>query len=94
MALGADPRGLLRFVLRQGLQLTGIGGAVGFAAALAVTPLLRSLLYGVSPSDPLTYALVAVGAAILGVVASYRPARRAAATDPMTSLQADRRRRA
>ncbi len=89
MALGADGRGLLRLVLRQGLRLTGIGGAVGFVAAFAVTPFLRSLLYGVSPSDPLTYAVVAFSASMVGVVASYRPARRAAATDPMTSLQAD-----
>lgn len=89
MALGAEPRGLLRLVLGQGLKLTAVGGAIGFVAALAVTPLLRSLLYGVSPSDPVTYALVAVGASVVGVVASYRPARRAAETDPMTSLMAD-----
>jgi putative ABC transport system permease protein len=89
MALGAEPGRLLRLVLGQGLRLTAFGGAVGFAAALAAAPLLRSLLYGVSPSDPLTYALVAVGASVIGIVASYRPARRAAATDPMISLQAD-----
>ncbi|MGH7690509.1 MAG: FtsX-like permease family protein, partial [Gemmatimonadaceae bacterium] len=89
MALGAEPRGLLRLVLAQGLRLTAVGGAVGFVAALAVTPLLRSLLYGVSPSDPLTYALVAIGASLVGVVASYGPARRAAVTDPMTSLMAE-----
>jgi ABC-type antimicrobial peptide transport system permease subunit len=89
MALGAEPRGLLRMVLGQGLRLTAVGGAVGFAAALAVTPLLRSLLYGVSPNDPLTYALVVTGSSGIGIIASYRPARRAAATDPITSLQAD-----
>ncbi len=89
MALGAEPRGLLRLVIAQGLRLTAVGGAAGFVAALAVTPLLRAVLYGVSPSDPLTYALVAAGASVLGVVASYGPARRAATTDPMTSLQAN-----
>ena len=89
MALGAQPGGLVRLVIGQGLRLAAAGGVVGLIAAFAVTRLLRSLLYGVSPGDPLTFAFVAVGAAMVAVLASYRPARRAAATDPMTSLQAD-----
>ncbi len=89
MALGAQPGGLVRLVIAQGLRLAAAGGVVGLIAAFAVTRLLRSLLYGVSPGDPLTFAFVAVGAAMVAVLASYWPARRAAATDPMTSLQAD-----
>ncbi len=89
MALGAQPGALVRLVIAQGLRLAAAGGVVGLIAALAVTRLLRSLLYGVSPGDPLTFAFVAVGAAIVAVLASYRPARRAAATDPIASLQTD-----
>jgi len=87
MALGAQSSQVLRLTLRQGMRLVVIGGAVGVAASLALTRLMRSLLYEVSAADPLTFAGVALlllGAALL---ACYVPARRAARIDPMVALR-------
>lgn len=89
MALGAGTRHVTRMVLGQSLGLTLVGVAVGLAAALATTRVLRVLLYGVAPNDPVT--LVAVPVLLLGValIASYVPARRAARTDPVVALRSD-----
>jgi putative ABC transport system permease protein len=74
-------------VIAQGLRLTAAGVAIGAAAALAVTRLMARFLYGVRPSDPVTY--VAVAAILVAVVflATLIPARRAAAIDPMIALR-------
>jgi predicted permease len=87
MALGAEPRFVLRMVLGQGLLLALAGTAVGLAASFAMTGILRTMLYGVKPSDPLT--LVAVAAAVITVslIACYIPARRAMRIDPMVALR-------
>jgi putative ABC transport system permease protein len=89
IAVGAERRAVLALVLRQGLTLTVIGAILGIVAALWVTRLLTTMLYGVTPADPLT--LVAVVLLLLGVglLASYVPARRAAAVDPLTALRQD-----
>jgi len=87
MALGARSSQVLRLTLHQGMRLVVIGGAVGVAASLALTRLMRSLLYEVSAADPLTFvcvALLLIGAALL---ACYLPARRAARIDPMVALR-------
>lgn len=87
MALGAESRALLRLVLGEGARLAAGGLALGLAGALAATRLLRGLLYGVQPSDPVT---LGVGAAIMGAVAlsaSLIPARRASRIDPMVALR-------
>jgi putative ABC transport system permease protein len=87
MALGAEPRQVLRLVLTQGLRLALIGVAVGVVASLFLTRLMSSLLFGVSATDPLTFigvALLLVGAALL---ACYVPARRAMRVDPMVALR-------
>lgn len=87
MALGARPRDVLALVVRQGMTPALIGLAAGVLIALAVTRLLRSLLYGVSPTDALTFvatALLLTGAAL---AACYVPARRASHVDPMTALR-------
>ncbi len=89
-----DPHGpgrrkidVLRAVLTQGLRLTFLGVAVGLAGALALTRILASLLYGVTPTDPLTFALVSLLLVAVASVASYVPARRAARIDPMVALR-------
>jgi predicted permease len=87
MALGAKKRDVLQLVVGQGLILTLVGLAVGIAAALGLTRFLASLLYGVKPSDALTF--VAVSLTVIGVAffASYIPARRATLLDPMVALR-------
>jgi putative ABC transport system permease protein len=87
MALGACKTDILRAVVGQGLKLTLIGVVCGLAGALALTRILSSLLYGVTPTDPLTLAYVSVVLAAIALLASYLPARRAARIDPMTALR-------
>ena len=85
-ALGAEQGQLERMFVMNGLVLTFAGIAVGIAGAVAVTQLLTSLLYGVTPLDPVAYAggaLILIAAALL---ASYLPARRAAGVDPLVAL--------
>ena len=87
LALGAQSRNILRMILRQGLGLAIAGAAVGLVCALIVSRLMAGLLYGVRPTDPLTFAGVAVlliGAALL---ACYIPARRAIRVDPLVALR-------
>ncbi len=89
LALGADGGTVRRIFLLQGMWLAGIGVAVGLAGAVALSGLLRSLLFGVTPLDPLTLAGVsAIFLAIAGV-ASLVPAERAARTPPATALRAN-----
>ncbi len=89
MALGAQPRDVRSMVVSQALGLGAAGLGVGLAGALALTRVLASLLFGVSASDPLTFA--AVCALLMAVVASaaYLPARRATHVDPIVALRAD-----
>ena len=87
MALGAQRRDVFRLVLSQGLRLTLFGLAIGLAVSLAVTRLLRNQLFGVTTTDPLTYASVAVLLCIVALAACYIPARRATKVDPMVALR-------
>ena len=87
MALGAQPGEILRMVVRQGILLTVIGGALGLAGALALTRVLAGLLQGVRTSDPLSFAVVLLVLAASAFLASYIPARRAVALDPMVALR-------
>jgi putative ABC transport system permease protein len=89
MALGAREPELRRMFVLHGLRLTGIGVACGLAASILFMRLLSSLLFGVSPADPLTYAAVACGLAAAAALASYLPARRATAIDPVEALRAE-----
>jgi ABC-type antimicrobial peptide transport system permease subunit len=86
LALGAQPREIERMFVRYGLGLAGIGVAIGPVAAMGLTRLMTSLLYGISPLDPLTYAAMPVVLVTAGVLASYMPARRASAVDPVDAL--------
>jgi predicted permease len=87
MALGARRGDILKAVLRQGLTLTGIGLTTGLAGALAGTRVIRSLLYDVSPTDPVTFVCVGLLLAGVALLACYLPARRAARIDPMVALR-------
>jgi ABC-type antimicrobial peptide transport system permease subunit len=89
VALGAEPGALRRLFVRYGLALAGIGVAIGLAAAAGLTRLMKSVLFGVSPVDPLTYTAVPLVLVAAAVLASYLPARRAAAVDPVEALKAE-----
>jgi putative ABC transport system permease protein len=90
LALGAQPSDVLLMVLRQSAATIGIGLAVGlataFTLAFALARLLGNLLYGVKASEPVTFLGIALILALVGLLASYMPARRAAKVDPMVAL--------
>ncbi len=86
-ALGAQSRDVLRLVGGQGLLLVVAGAVLGLAGAFGVTSSLRSLLYGVTPSDPLTFLSICILLVAVGLVACYIPARRATRVDPMVALR-------
>jgi putative ABC transport system permease protein len=88
-ALGASRPELLRLVLREGVGLAAVGTAIGIAGGLAATRALVGLMAGIQPNDPLTFAVVAVMLLTCAVLASYVPARRAAAADPLAALRAE-----
>ena len=77
----------MRLVLGEGVRLTMLGTALGLAAALGLTQLMRSLLFGVTASDPLTIAIVAVVVLAIALLACYLPARRSMSVDPMVALR-------
>jgi putative ABC transport system permease protein len=87
MALGGQPRDMLRLIVGQGLRLAIFGVGIGLIAAFALTHFLSSMLFGVSAADPISY--IAVVGLLLGVVvaACYVPARRAMRVDPMVALR-------
>jgi ABC-type antimicrobial peptide transport system permease subunit len=87
MALGATRGNVLGRILRQGLQLTGIGLAVGLAAAFGLTRLLQTQLFNVEPTDPATMASVSAFIGLVALVACYVPAVRATRVDPMVVLR-------
>jgi putative ABC transport system permease protein len=87
MALGARPQDVLRLVLNEGLRVVLVGIAIGTAAALFLTRLMASLLFGVKPTDPLTFAAVAALLVCVALAACYIPARRATHVDPIIALR-------
>jgi ABC-type antimicrobial peptide transport system permease subunit len=89
LALGEQKRRLRWMFVCSALALTGIGVAIGLAAAAGWMQLMKSLLFGVSPLDPFTYVSVLIVLAASAVLASYLPARRAAAVNPVEALRAE-----
>jgi len=87
LALGALPADVSRLVLRHGLRLALLGAAVGLLAAFGVTRLMSALLHGVSALDPAAFVVGGVGVLAIALLASYLPARRAAAIDPIETLR-------
>ncbi|MGC1107165.1 MAG: ABC transporter permease [Candidatus Acidiferrales bacterium] len=87
MALGAEPRDVFSLVLRQGAFLAGLGLVIGLAASFVLTRALSSQLFGVTATDPLTFAAVAILLLAVALLACYIPARRAMRTDPLLALR-------
>ena len=89
LALGAKRSEIMRMILRQGLELATNGAVVGLVGALIVSRLMTGLLYGVSPTDPLTFIGVTLVLTSVALADSYIPAMRAMRLDPMTTLHAE-----
>jgi putative ABC transport system permease protein len=87
LAIGATPRDILKMVLRQGFGIVGLGVVIGLAAAFAGTRLLADLFYGITPSDPITYASVATLLLAVALLACWLPARRATRVSPLVALR-------
>jgi hypothetical protein len=87
MALGAQQTDVLRMVLSDGARMMGLGAVLGAVSALALTRLMAGILFGVKPSDPVTFAVVAAFLCAIGLLACYMTARRATMVDPMIALR-------
>src|SRR5688500_6331790 len=87
LALGATPRHILRLMMGQGIKLTLIGVAIGLVGAIAVTRLMRSLLFAVAPTDLMTFGISSVVLVVVALLACLIPARRATKVDPLVALR-------
>jgi len=89
LALGAERRDVMKWILREGITLALTGAAVGLVGTAALAGLLAGLLYDVRPTDPLTYATAVVVLLAAAFLACYGPARRATQVDPLTALRVE-----
>jgi predicted permease len=89
VALGAEPARMVGLIVRQATTLAAIGVAIGVAAVVPLAPLLRSQLFGIDATDPLTLVAVPLSLLLIAALAALVPARRAAATDPLVALRAE-----
>jgi len=89
MALGADARGVVTLIVREGLRVTTVGLAAGILASVAATRLISAQLYGVSATDPIVLGSVAALLGTVSIAAALIPARRAAKVDPLVALRPD-----
>jgi putative ABC transport system permease protein len=89
IAVGARPTQVVRLVLGRGLRTIGLGILIGLAGSFAATRLIRTQLFGVAPTDPLTFAWAPIALAVVATIACYLPARRASRVDPVVALRAE-----
>ena len=89
MALGAQPGDVTRLVVKEGMIPVGVGISLGLGAGLALAQLVASFLYGVSATDPMTFASVTLLLAAVAFLACYLPARRATKVDPLATLRCE-----
>jgi ABC-type antimicrobial peptide transport system permease subunit len=89
VALGAEHQGVVRLVVGRGLRASATGLALGLAASVGATRLMRGILYGVSPQDPITLVGVVAVLVVVAFVACWLPARRATQVDPMVALRCE-----
>jgi ABC-type antimicrobial peptide transport system permease subunit len=89
MALGAQARDVLRLVIGQGMRLALLGVSIGLASALALTRLLKALLFGVSTTDPLTFVVIGLALTLVALLACWIPAWRATKIDPIITLKCE-----
>jgi ABC-type antimicrobial peptide transport system permease subunit len=89
MAMGAGNREVLSLVIGHGMKLAGLGLGIGLAGAFAMTRVMASLLFGVSATDPLTFAVIALSLSAVALSACWIPALRAAKVDPMIALRCE-----
>ena len=89
IALGLDRANVVRLVLGEGMRLAGIGVAIGLLGAAVAARLVRGLLYGVSPLDPVAFSVVPLTLVAVAALAVYLPARRAAGVDPIRALKTE-----
>ena len=87
MALGAQRSDVLRLIVGEGARMAAVGVLLGITASLAITRLMSTLLFGITPTDPLTFASVALLLCLVAGIASYMPARRATRVDPLVALR-------
>jgi putative ABC transport system permease protein len=87
VALGAQPRNVVAMLVGQGMTLASGGAAAGIVLAVALTRVMTGLLFGVSATDPATFAVITAGLALVAMIACYLPARRATAVNPVTALR-------
>jgi putative ABC transport system permease protein len=89
MALGARPTLVLGMIVGRGLRLAGLGVVIGVGASLLLTRLMQGVLYGVTPTDPLTFVGVVVALLVVAALASWIPALRATRVDPLVALRSE-----
>jgi ABC-type antimicrobial peptide transport system permease subunit len=89
MALGAQMRHIMQLILKHGVVLVALGVVIGLVAAVVLTRLMSHLLYGVTATDPVTFAAIGLLLTVVALVACYLPARRAAQVDPIIALRSE-----